>query len=213
MLLLLGRYAEGWREYEWRWRMERFNGACCAFPSRAGTAAGWNTGRCWCTASRLRRHVPVRALRRAGGAALRPRGGRVPARARGPVAGVEGVVAGRAQGEPLPAFDAHMPLIAFPGLFGTDAGNHPWRGPYIHADPRRLQEWQALGCRRRSAPRARWGWSGPATRPMRPTATARSHCSSWLPLAQAANVSFFSLQKGGQPVQPATSRPGCTSWT
>jgi tetratricopeptide (TPR) repeat protein len=43
VLLLLGDYAQGWKEYEWRWRIPAFNAPARRFqPIRAGGALGWH---------------------------------------------------------------------------------------------------------------------------------------------------------------------------
>lgn len=73
--------------------------------------------------------------------------------------GMAGGVTVVAQGEPVPAFDFHCPLLTAPMMAGTDFSNMPAAVPYIHADPLRVERFSAtLGARQR--PRIGVVWSG-----------------------------------------------------
>ena len=64
-----------------------------------------------------------------------------------------------ARGEPLPAFDCQAPLLSLPYAFRTEEATIPQSGAYLHADPRRTCQWEALlGERRR--PRIGIAWAG-----------------------------------------------------
>ena len=207
LLLMTGRYPEGWREYEWRWRMDRFNGSMLRFAQPR-----WD-GR------RLERTLLVhgeagfgdmfqfvRYVRLAAQRCARVIVECQPALA-ALIADVEGVSEVVLQGAALPPFDAHIPLIAFPGLFGSTVEDLAWNGPYIHADPQRVQQWAAKVAA--AAPRRRkvgLVWSGDASNSSNRerTVTLQQLAS----LAQAANVTFFSLQKGGPAVQPGAIPDG-----
>ncbi|MDB5860584.1 MAG: hypothetical protein JWQ76_4273 [Ramlibacter sp.] len=201
LLLVLGRYAEGWREYEWRWRMERFNGSMLRFPQPRWDGRRLENGT-------LLVHGEagfgdlfqfVRYVRLAAQRCARVIVECQPA-ACALIAGVEGVSQVVPQGADLPAFDAHIPLIAFPGVFESTLDTLPWPGPYIHADPERVQLWAARVAA--AVPRARkvgLVWSGDTTNAYnRDRAVTLQKLG---PLAQAASVSFFSLQKGGPETQ------------
>ncbi|WP_027780990.1 MULTISPECIES: tetratricopeptide repeat protein [Burkholderia] len=64
-----------------------------------------------------------------------------------------------ARGEPLPAFDCHVPLPSLPHAFRTETDTIPSPAAYLHADPQRTRQWDArLGARRR--PRIGLAWTG-----------------------------------------------------
>ncbi|MBE7367422.1 tetratricopeptide repeat protein [Ramlibacter pallidus] len=196
VLLLLGRYPEGWREYEWRWRMDRFNG-----PMRRFSQPRWD-GRPLENGTLLVHGETglgdtLQFVRYAALAAAR--GVRVVVECQPAlttlVAGVEGVAQAVSQGEPLPPFDAHLPLIAFPGLFETTIDTIPWRGPYVRPDPLREREWAALVAGSRPL-RRKVGivWTGnPQNRGNRERSVTLQQLA---PLTQAGEITFFSLQKG-----------------
>jgi tetratricopeptide (TPR) repeat protein len=202
LLLVLGRYAEGWREYEWRWRIERFNGSMRRFaePLWDGRAlpigtllvhgeAGFGDMFQFVRYARLAAQRCERVIVECQPAVMQL------------IEGVPGVSQVVAQGAALPGFDAHIPLISFPGVFGSTLDDLAWAGPYIHADAARQQQWAERVAA--SKPRRRkvgLVWSGDTTNSYnRDRAIA---LQSLAPLAQIDNVTFFSLQKGGPPVQP-----------
>jgi tetratricopeptide (TPR) repeat protein len=204
VLLLLGRYAEGWREYEWRWRMERFNRIMFRFPQPRWDGRKLETllvhgepgfGDMF----QFVRYVTLAAERCA----------RVVVECHPALAALIADVAGVSQvvreGEPLPAFDAHIPLIALPGLFDAPTDAITWRGPYIEADPQRVQQWAGLvaaaGARKRKVGLV---WTGdPSNAGNRERSVTLEQLAG---LASVPDVTFFSLQKGGQPV-PAGAVP------
>ena len=202
-LLLLGRYAEGWKAYEWRWRMAMLNEAMLRFQQprwdgrrlQEGTVLLHGEG-AFGDNLQFVRYAALVAQRCA----------RVlvecPPALQALLAHVPGVAQVVAQGDPLPRFDAHLPLIACPGLFGTTLETVPWSGPYIPADPARVQAWgervRAAGPRRRKVGLA---WTG---NPGNLGNTRRSLTLRQLgALGEVGDVSFFSLQKGVPAPQPA----------
>ena len=208
LLLMLERYEEGWQEYEWRWRLATFNA-----PMRRFTQPRWGGGRLehgtllvhgetgFGDMFQLVRYVALAAERCA----------RVVVECqpalKALIADVPGVFQVVAQGDPLPAFDAHMPLISFPGVFGTTIDTIPWRGPYIQADAQKEQDWAARvaasGARGR---RIGLVWTG---NPQNAGNRERSVTLQQLGLlAQTVQASFFSLQKGGEAVQAGNVPPG-----
>ncbi|HIJ63777.1 MAG TPA: tetratricopeptide repeat protein [Rhodospirillaceae bacterium] len=62
------------------------------------------------------------------------------------------------EGDPLPPFDLHCPLLSLPRLFRTTARDIPAAGAYLAADPGRLADWTARIAGRR--PRIGLAWSG-----------------------------------------------------
>ena len=119
--------------------------------------------------------------------------------------GFDGVRQVVAQGAPLPPFAAHVPLIMLPGIFRTTLQSVPWRGPYVHADAKRVAEWRALVASGDSA-RLKVGlvWAGdPANWGDRKRSTT---LATLAPLARASAATFYSLQKG-KPSAEATAPP------
>src|SRR6202000_2320262 len=109
--------------------------------------------------------------------------------------GVEQIVA---QGEPLPAFDMHCPMLSLPYAFGTTREDIPDRVPYLAADPTQSEIWQQrLG----SLPGLRVGvaWTG-TPRPLHRAANAVDRRRSipfdrFAQLLDVPGISFVSLQK------------------
>lgn len=195
LLLLLGDYAQGWREYEWRWRLPSFSAPMVRFsqPRWDGRALKGtllvHSEPGFGDVFQLVRYVALAAERCT----------RVVVECRSAVAGlmanVEGVAQVVREGDPLPEFDAHIPPIAFPYIFGTTLETVPWRGPYIAPDPPRVQEWSSLVAASNARER-KVGvvWTGnPENRNNRERSVTPQQLGC---LAQASNVSFFSLQKG-----------------
>jgi tetratricopeptide (TPR) repeat protein len=109
--------------------------------------------------------------------------------------GADAVVA---QGEPLPAFDLHCPMMSLPFAFGTTLQTIPARTPYLRADPAKVAEWRArLGPATR--PRVGLVWSS-GVRPDQPELRSVNGRRN-IPLAalaalKGAPVQLHSLQKG-----------------
>ncbi|MEX0977965.1 MAG: hypothetical protein WDZ48_03890, partial [Pirellulales bacterium] len=53
-------------------------------------------------------------------------------------AGVDGVVV---RGEPPPKFDAYVPLLSLPGIFGTSLANIPAKVPYLRPPQPLIEQW------------------------------------------------------------------------
>ncbi len=159
--LALGDCENGWRLLEWRWEVPGF-----ALP-------GWDVSRPrWSGREDLRgktlflhreqgfgdtlqfvRYAPL-AARRGARVIL----GVQPA-LKALAAGLDGVEQAIAEGEPLPAFDLHCPLMSLPYAFGTTLDTIPAQVPYLAPPPERLAAWRArLGGRR--MPRAGIAWAG-----------------------------------------------------
>jgi tetratricopeptide (TPR) repeat protein len=199
-LLLLGDFAAGWPEYEWRWRRAQVKGVA---PERAGPL--------WLGDGELRgktillhaeqglgdtiqfcRYVPrVAAL----GAqvvlevqpALMPLLGDLP--------GVT-LLAGR--GDALPAYDCHCPLLSLPLAFGSGLADLAG-APYLRAAADRSAAWQSMLGERR-APRVGIVWSG--------SIGHQNDRNRSIPFADyqqifQKGVSYFCLQKDVRPADRA----------
>ena len=197
LLLSEGDYAAGWKEYEWRWRLD----SPLSAPARRFPQPMWDGrelgGGALLMHGELALGESVQFVRYARLAAARC--GSVifecAPRLRSLLQGVEGVGQITTPGEVLPPFAAHIPLFGLPGVFGTTLENIPWNGPYIRADPGRVAEWRPLI---ESTGKARFKvglvWSGNPDliynrdRSIAPEALA--------PLQKVPGVALYSLQKG-----------------
>src|SRR5207249_3657292 len=47
-----------------------------------------------------------------------------------------------AQGEPVPPFDVHAPLLSLPAILGTTLDTVPADVPYLFARPERVERWR-----------------------------------------------------------------------
>lgn len=159
--LLLGDYGAGWRLYEWRWHLPGWTPRLPDFARRlwlgerpvAGKVLLLHAEQGMGDLIQFVRYVPhVAAL----GARVTLA---VPATLGSLLAGVEGVAALIKEGEALPDFDLHCPLMSLPLALHNVLNTIPAQVPYLHADPARRAQWRArLGARTR--PRIGLVWSG-----------------------------------------------------
>ncbi|NYZ17817.1 tetratricopeptide repeat protein, partial [Azospirillum sp. RWY-5-1] len=206
LLLLHGRLAEGWREYEWRWR---------AFPQRVHA----RSGRAW--TGEDPRGLTLLLTREQGlgdlvqfirfAADLRARGARVlvegPASLRRLLVTAPGVDGWVNEGEPPPPVDRHAPLMSLPGLLGIDRLDRiPTPVPYLRAEPERVGAWSArLGLHPGGGPGLRVGlvWRGSAVGRRSVPAAALA------PLGRVAGVRWIALHKADEMAgDPPPSKPG-----
>jgi hypothetical protein len=211
VLLLQGDYAEGWREYEWRWRIPAFNAPVRRFAQRVWDGAR-TTGTILLHAEQglgdtlqFARYAKLVAARCASVVLeCQPE-------LRSLMAGVPGIARVVARGEPLSLFDAHAPLMSLPARFGTTLQNVPWDGPYVRADAQRAERWRnvlAADAASLGMARCRVGlvWAG---RPQQWDDRKRSiPLAAMAPLARAADTVFYSLQVGAAAAQAAAPPPG-----
>lgn len=80
------------------------------------------------------------------------------------LAGLPGVSRLIAGGEPLPAFDLHVPLLSLPLAFGTELTSIPCPQPYLRAEPAAVARWRER-LRAYDGPRIGIVWSGNAKQP------------------------------------------------
>ena len=197
LLLSEGNYAAGWREYEWRWRLDNPLSA----PARRFQQPMWDGRDLGSGALLMHGELALgeslQFVRYARLAAARC--GSVifecAPRLRSLLQDVEGVGQITTPDEVPPPFAAHIPLFGLPGVFGTTLQNIPWNGPYIHADPGRVAEWRPL-IESAGTARFRVGlvWSG---NPQHPYNRDRSIALAALaPLQKVPGVALYSLQKG-----------------
>ena len=192
LLLLTGRFAEGWRELEWRWKTPWHR----KHPSPKPVWRGENAeGKTILLHSDQGHGDTIQFLRYAPMVAAR--GARVALEVQPALRrlclGLAGVAEIATPGDPTPAHDLVCPLLDLPMVFATRLDTIPAAIPYLHADPAAAENW-----RRRLAgrPDLKVGlvWSGnPAfvddhRRSLDPALLA--------PLLAVEGVSFHSLQAG-----------------
>lgn len=206
-LLLLGRYEEGWREYEWRWQMELLNQTLRRFrePRWEGQPLDGtllvHSDNGFGDVFQLARYLPLLARRcRRVVVECHPA-------LRELIAGVEGVADTAPEGGQFPPFDAHIPPVALPYVFGTTLETIPWSGPYLRADAQRLQDWaQRVAATQPVGRKVGLVWAGnPGHLANRERSLAFDRLAG---LADVPGVTFFSLQKGAGVVGPADIPPG-----
>jgi len=150
-LLLSGRLEEGWREYEWRWRLP---GVPPLVPPAILERSGQAAPRHWDGTSlpggtllliadqgfgdtiQFARYLPMAA-------ALCPN--LVVACSPEMLPVIRSLPSGHTAftaWEEAPAFDAYTALSSLPGLFGTTLDTIPAPVPYLRAEPDRVERWR-----------------------------------------------------------------------
>jgi tetratricopeptide (TPR) repeat protein len=159
--LLLGDFARGWNEYEWRWKLDQREMTRREFPQPLWSGTEPVSGQTILLHSELGLGDTLLFCRYAKEVAAL--GARVVLEVQPPLVSLLGDLAGVAQivprGDPLPAFDFHCPLMSLPLAFKTNLDTVPASVPYVRSDPTRVAEWRArLGAS--AKPRVGLVWSG-----------------------------------------------------
>jgi Tfp pilus assembly protein PilF len=143
-LLLVGELEEGFKEYEWRWQVKGLGTAPRSVPRPQWKGEDLAGGTLLLHAEQglgdtlqFARYAAL-AARRCGKLVLECQRALVPL-----LRAIPGVSVAVAAGDPLPPFDAHLPLMSLPRVFGTTLASIPWSGAYVHADPRRIEAWRS----------------------------------------------------------------------
>jgi tetratricopeptide (TPR) repeat protein len=159
--LLLGDFARGWQEYEWRWKLEQRDNAKRDFEQPLWLGGERLEGRTILLHSELGLGDTLLFCRYAKEVAAL--GAKVVLEVQPPLlpllADLEGVTQAVPRGAPLPAFDYHCPLMSLPLAFKTDLSNIPANTPYIRSDAARVAAWQEK-LREKNKPRVGVVWSG-----------------------------------------------------
>jgi hypothetical protein len=214
-LLQATRFADGWREYEWRWR----NGGAPA--TKPGTAQPL-----WDGSPLAGRRILLMAEQGLGdivhflryAAAVKDRGGTVIAEVRPPLARLAascpGVDEVALADRPPPAFDVQIPLLSLPRIFATDLSSIPADVPYLAAPgPPRPEVREALAGARGDL-KVGLVWAG---NPSHPGDRQRScPVDELAPLARVGGVALFGLQHGPRAADlerlPAGSVTDLSAW-
>jgi tetratricopeptide (TPR) repeat protein len=195
-LLTKGDYAEGFREYEWRWRCKDFT-----TPTREFSRPMWDGSdpagrRIFVHAEQgfgdmiqFARYLPM----------LADRGATVilecAASLRTLMESVRGVSRVVVSGLKPPDFDLHAPLLSLPAAFGTTLQTVPHDVPYLRGDANRRTYWRDV-LSRELPPDARrrvgivWGGN------KKPDPRRSASLALFAPLAAVPSVALVSLQMG-----------------
>jgi len=141
--LTMGRFAEGWREHEWRWR--RKHQPPRSFPQPlwkgepiAGRTILLHNEQGVGDTLQFVRYAPLVAAQ----------GARVLVQVQRPLArlvraSLDGGIEVLAEGDLLPPFDLHAPLLSLPLAFATTLETVPARIPYLKADAAAAARWRS----------------------------------------------------------------------
>jgi tetratricopeptide (TPR) repeat protein len=189
--LVLGDWAQGFREFECRWKL---------FPHEAARLT--RLGPLWLGQCDIKGKTILLHHEQGFGdtlqfcryvALVKQRGAHVviavPAALRRLMETLPGSPTIVSEGETVPAHDFHCPLMSLPLAFGTTPGTVPGNIPYLHADPALARRWsERLGERRR--PRIGLVWSG---RRYPPINDARDMTLDAIRPLLAADADFYCL--------------------
>jgi tetratricopeptide (TPR) repeat protein len=195
-LLLLGEFDRGWREYESRWLVH---------PKRVLPQPLWLgdadiTGKTILLHSEQGIGDTIQFCRYAK--LLARQGVKVVLEVQREVAtllaSLDPTVRIIARGDPIPAFDVHVPLLSLPLAFKTTLDSIPAETAYLRAPAEKLKLWQdRLGVR--TKPRIGLVWAGNPRTAVRASRVDRLRSIAFdqlAPLFAATDCEFYSLQKG-----------------
>jgi len=196
-LLLKGELAEGWEEYEWRFRIADAKSALPKMDAPQWDGTPFDDARLLLYADQgfgdviqFSRYIPWAI-------------GRCPDYAMAGSPEIAHILRQfvpedriHTRWETLPPFRAYIPLSGLPRLHGTRLDNVPVQEAYLHADPERVAVWRARLTRLAPGRPKRIGivWAG---RPTHNNDRRRSaKLSDFAPVAALPGIALVSLQKG-----------------
>src|SRR5271169_292685 len=189
--LTLGDFDAGWKQYEWRWKTGAFAGKRRQFRAPLWLGDAPVSGKTVLLHAEQGFGDTIQFIRYAP--LLASRGAKVVCEVQGELRsllsqfdGIEFI----AEGEPLPRFDLHCPLLSLPLAFGTRLETIPAFVPYLAAPAERLAYWRDR--LPQSGLRAGFVWSG--------SSSHKNDANRSIPLTRLAalfedsRVRCFSLQ-------------------
>jgi tetratricopeptide (TPR) repeat protein len=190
-----GQFIEGFREYDWRLAIDELGRDKHAFagPAWDGAAPEGKTLLVYAEqglgdALQFARYATL--LANAGARPLI----HCPAPLRNLLATVPGVAGAFAPGDPLPAYDAHIPLLSLARVFGTELATVPAKVPYLTARTERRAVVRASLSPQAGALRIGIAWAGNKANP-----NDRNRSLSFAalaPLLDMQGIAWQSLQLG-----------------
>jgi len=192
LLLLKGDYAQGWREYEWRWKCKGFSLNRRAFEQPYWDGSDLN-GRTILVYDDQGFGDVIQCVRFVPH--LAQRAGKVivccQLQLRRLLTNTTGAAQCLAWGDALPKFDVHCALLSLPLLLGITQQSVTRSLPYLQPDENDVKRWRIELAGDRHPLKVGLVWAGrsfPRNRSMPFAALA--------PLSQVRDASFYSLQKG-----------------
>ena len=195
LALLRGDYANGFTQFEWRWRLKVMTPRDFKQPAWQGEPLDGKT-------------VLLHAEQGAGDTiqglrfvpAVAARGGRavleLPRSLVRLATSLEGGGEIVMQGNALPRFDLHCAFMSLPRVLGTTLENLPARVPYLHADTTAVERWSRRLAGGRAACKIGLAWAG---NPQHAGDRQRSMPIERLaPLLDIPGACFYSLQVGAR---------------
>jgi tetratricopeptide (TPR) repeat protein len=216
-LLVAGDFANGWRDFEWRWRNENspIVKGIRPFPQPLWRGEEPLTGKTILLHSEQGLGDTIQFCRYARMVA--ELGARVILEVQSPLmnvlTGLRGVAQLVSRGDDLPDFDYHCPLMSLPLAFKTTVSSIPAPIPYLSSDDQKVLYWSyKLGERRKF--RVGVVWSG-GFRPQQPELWPINGRRN-IPLTEFAplkhpDIEFYSLQKG-QPAESELAELVSSNW-
>lgn len=205
-LLAAGRFEAGWRDYEYRWRTQRFQALTRDWPVPQWDGSEVMGRRILVHAEQglgdtlqFCRYLPLLA---AAGARVTVECSDGLARLLGGMPGVEAVVA---PGAALPEIDLHVPMLSLPGLFKTTAESVPAKVPYLAAPAEATRKWRNFAVGWPAGRRIGIAWRGSPDHAR--DALRSPGLAPFMALARIAAVRLVSLQKQGGAAE-LTATPG-----
>ena len=159
--ILIGDYAEGWKNYEQRWKREDFKDKPNPYRKKPWLGDRDIAGKVLLVTAEQGLGDTLQMLRYAP--LLAQKGAKVLAAVQNPLVEmarrIEGVWGVLGEGQPIPHWDEFVPTMSLPMAFGATLENTLQNIPYIVADEAYRAKWAArLGPRTR--PRIGMAWSG-----------------------------------------------------
>ncbi len=198
MLLTRGDFAEGWEEYEWRWKLSEYawlkniHGEFSA-PRWMGEPATDKTILVYAEqgmgdAIQYVRYLPD-VVARAGHVILAVHPPLKPLFSQ-----IEGITLISLDQVPLPPFDFHTPLLSLPRVFKTDAKTIPVNVPYLKADPEKADFWKRRIGPGKERPRVGVVWAGNPTQ--KGDRWRSPGLKAMMPILSMPGIDFVALQMG-----------------
>jgi hypothetical protein len=195
LCLKKGDFDRGFREYEWRWKVENLRFYQGRFPQPvwlgdrdiSGKTLLFYADQGLGDTVQFCRYVQLAA---AAGAKVILQVQKQLVRLLADLDGADQVIA---TGDPVPEFDYHSPLCSLPLAFGTNVSSVPAQTPYLRAPPDRVEHWRAnIGGA--TGPKVGLNWAG---NPNYGDDAERSILlPRLLPLLVQDELKFFGLQNG-----------------
>lgn len=159
--LVLGRFADGWAEYEWRWQKPPFIEKRRDYPQALWLGDGPIAGKTILIHPeqgsgdflQFCRYIPV--LEAMGATVILE----TPSALIPIIQGMSGRATLLQSGAPLPDFDLHCPIMSLPLALRTKLDSIPANVPYLAADDAKRRAWQEL-LGEKTVPRVGLVWSG-----------------------------------------------------